>query len=319
VSQPRLVVPEQFRDDASVVFVCNISSGKDSDAAALALTEAGIPHRRVFADTGWEAAESYAHLNYLHEKLGPIDVVSAYAEPTCTPYMLPDISDGAMVRKIRERAGFPARLQRWCTKELKLHPLRAYCDEIEATGATVVTVTGIRADESEKRAAMAELEDDETWGGWMWRPILAWSVEDVLAIHHRYGIEVNPLYRRGHSRVGCYPCIMSNKTDIRLVAEYAPERIDLIRELEREWTLVRARRNEEEPGRYKYPDATFFQTMIGDRSTFHGAQFIDEIVAWSRTERGGRQLPMFPEPPDGGCFRWGLCDAPASEELVEGR
>ncbi len=37
---------------------------------------------------------------------------------------------------------------------------------------------------------------------------------------------------------------------------------------------------------------------------------IDEVVAWSRTERGGRQLPMFPPVPDGGCFRWGMCEAP---------
>jgi hypothetical protein len=29
---------------------------------------------------------------------------------------------------------------------------------------------------------------------------------------------------------------------------------------------------------------------------------------------GGKQFPMFPPVPDGGCFRWGLCEAPAKEE-----
>jgi 3'-phosphoadenosine 5'-phosphosulfate sulfotransferase (PAPS reductase)/FAD synthetase len=56
----RITIPEQFRDDPSIVYVCNISGGKDSTAAELALVEAGIPHRRVFADTAWEAPEPSA-------------------------------------------------------------------------------------------------------------------------------------------------------------------------------------------------------------------------------------------------------------------
>jgi hypothetical protein len=35
-------------------------------------------------------------------------------------------------------------------------------------------------------------------------------------------------------------------------------------------------------------------------------------VAWSRTERGGRQLPLLAPPPEGGCFRWGMCEAPTT-------
>lgn len=36
-------------------------------------------------------------------------------------------------------------------------------------------------------------------------------------------------------------------------------------------------------------------------------QPIDEVVAWSRTARGGRQLTLIDEPL-GGCARWGLCE-----------
>lgn len=36
------------------VVVCSVSGGKDSAALSLYLTELGIEHRRVFADTGWE-------------------------------------------------------------------------------------------------------------------------------------------------------------------------------------------------------------------------------------------------------------------------
>jgi 3'-phosphoadenosine 5'-phosphosulfate sulfotransferase (PAPS reductase)/FAD synthetase len=200
-------------DDPRIVFVVNISGGKDSTATALWFREIGLPHVRVFADTGWEAPETYAYVDLLRARLGPIDVVGVA---------------GGMVAKIRARAGFPSRRQRWCTRELKVEPLRAYHDKIEATGREAVCVTGIRVEESNgkgdgsDRGTWPMLEFDDDWDGWMYRPLLHWTIEDVLAIHHRHGVPVNPLYQRGHDRVGCYPCIMSNKTDIRLVACVSP-------------------------------------------------------------------------------------------------
>lgn len=294
----RIETPETLRDlraryeDLSIVV--NVSNGKDSTALALAMREAEIPHRRVFADTRWEAKETYAYLDLLQEKLGPIDVVGY---------------PGGMPAKIREGARFASRMQRWCTRELKIEPLRAYCDVLEAHGAVVVTATGIRHEEgtvTNGRGQAIDIEDDTEWGGWMWRPILRWTIADVLAIHHRHGVPVNPLYERGHDRVGCYPCVMASKEDVRLVAEYAPERIAEIRELEAAVTAERTRRNKETPGRYAYDDAHFFRTVMKDKATMS----IDEVVAWSRTERGGRKLPLFPPVPSGGCFRWGLCEAP---------
>ncbi len=290
-------IPRPIADlGEGVVFVCNVSGGKDSTATALALVEAGIPHRRVFADTRWEAPETYEHLDMLRAKLGPIDVVGY---------------PGGMPAKIREGARFASRMQRWCTRELKIDALRKYYDAIEVDGASAVCTIGIRASESPSRAKMLECDDDEMWGGWMWRPIIRWTIADVLAIHHRHGVPVNPLYQRGHDRVGCYPCVMASKEDVRLVADYAPERIAGIRELEAAVTAERVRRNEETPGRYSHPEASFFLKAANRDTPGAPIMKIDEVVAWSRTERGGRQLPMFPPVPDGGCFRWGLCEAPA--------
>jgi 3'-phosphoadenosine 5'-phosphosulfate sulfotransferase (PAPS reductase)/FAD synthetase len=220
---------------------------------------------------------------------------------------------GGMVEHILQRAGFPARMQRWCTQELKIEPLRAWHNTIERwlPGRETVCVVGIRAEESEARAKMLTWEDDDQWGGWMWRPILAWTIEDVLTIHHRHGVPLNPLYRRGHDRVGCFPCIMSRKEEVRLIAEQAPERIDLIRSLERDIALERASRNATTPGRYKHPIGTFFQSVDRDGA---GVMPIDDVVTWARTERGGRQLPMFDADPTGGCFRWGMCEPPKAAE-----
>lgn len=288
-----LALPPQHSGD---VLVVSASGGKDSTATILALRESGLAARYVFADTGWEAPQTYEYLSTLERILGiTIERVG---------------SPGGMVAGVRERVGFSWRQRRWCTRVLKLEPLQKFHDELrEREHVETVAVLGVRADESAARRDLPEWELCEgghrTWDGYIWRPIIRATVEEVIALHHRHGVPLNPLYFLGFGRVGCNPCINATKGEVALTARHFPERITELRSLEAEITAARAL----DPGRFEMPVASFFEGT-GHR----GAVPIDEAVSWSRTERGGKQLPLIQPAPDGGCFRWGMCEPPPREE-----
>ena len=275
-------IPTGHEDD---VFVVSTSGGKDSTAAAAEMTalakRTGVRVRYVFADTGWEAPETYEYLHTIERALGiTIDRVGY---------------PGGMVAKIKESARFPARKQRWCTRELKINPITDYCHELSAReNADIVQVVGIRADESESRAQMAEFERDDSRDVYVWRPLMGWSVEDVLAAHHRASVPVNPLYKRGHNRVGCWPCIYSSKEEIRLWAEHDPARVQEIADLERWCEEERERRNAVTPGRYTHDIAMFFQSRetkkMPDGKRVYLPVHVEDVVEWSKTARGGASV-----------------------------
>jgi 3'-phosphoadenosine 5'-phosphosulfate sulfotransferase (PAPS reductase)/FAD synthetase len=294
--------------------VASISGGKDSAAMSLWLTEQGIDHDRVFLDTGWEHPATYDYLRgELAAKIGPITWLS---------------SPHKMVSTILRKGMFPSRQRRFCTQELKVFPMQRHLNALIEGGAELVNAVGIRAAESANRAKLAEWEWSDGFDCEVWRPLIAWTEDDVIAIHQRNDLRPNPLYLRGAKRVGCFPCIYASKAEIRLVAEIAPERIDLIERLEAR-SIRAARTRAIERGE---PDAdverAWFQDPMpvkktcadcggvgcdecGGRGTRRlGKPWpISKVVEWSRTSRGGRQIEMF-EPPDSerGCMRWGLCE-----------
>lgn len=203
---------------------------------------------------------------------------------------------------------FPSRIRRFCTQELKVRPLYAYMNARVEAGEDVVNAVGIRREESAARSVVPEWEWSEGLDAEVWRPLVEWRLQDVIDIHARHGLAPNPLYLRGASRVGCWPCIYARKAEIRTVAETDPKRIDEIRELERlvgEAQDARAVARAEEPSEKRPAFFGLWQIGKGTRACAP----IDEVVAWSKTAKGGKNFALFDEgPADEGCMRWGLCD-----------
>lgn len=299
--------------------IVNVSGGVDSTACyLLALEErerTGEDFRAVFADTGNEHEITVDYISELAAKTGGPEVVTVKNDFTQRiaarrirlEMMLEtgDFKDGwneQNVRRVLEhlhptgvpfldlcmwKGRFPASMARFCTGELKLEAIKrgatepAICEAIAAGGqpGDVVSWVGIRRDESAARAN-AEEWSTENNGSRVYRPLVEWSKIQCFDILRRHGVDPNPLYRMGCGRVGCMPCIMARKAEIREIAKRFPHHIDKLREWERIVGLCSKR-----------SISTFFSadTTPGESDTRSN---IDAVVEWSKTGRGGMQYSM---------------------------
>ena len=291
--------PEITEDRPLVV---SVSGGKDSTAMALWLIDQGLKDRCtfVFADTKWEHPDLYRYLDeVLEPKIGKIHRAVSEKYP------------GGMTDMVTSKGAFPSRMIRFCTEHLKVVPMRNFIDSVrQSSEQEPISVVGIRAQESVRRSKFEEWDDGGPMRCDTWRPLIDWVVEDVIAIHTKHNIPPCSLYLRDNhpaQRVGCYPCIMSRKSEILAVAQQDPWRIDEIRQLETKVTQVMADKlaakgeTIESMGR---TNPGFFQARSGGNGQCWP---IDKVVEWSRTSRGGKQYEMF-HTSEPGCQMWGLCD-----------
>jgi 3'-phosphoadenosine 5'-phosphosulfate sulfotransferase (PAPS reductase)/FAD synthetase len=270
--------------------LASVSGGKDSAAMCLHLRELGVEFDAAFIDTGWESDITYDYIRgELTDAIGPIHWLRG---------------ERTFEELVRWKGMFPSRTRRFCTQFLKVFPMQKY---IAGLDYDVVNAVGVRAAESVARAQLPEWEWADGFDCEVWRPLIRWSEADVIAIHQRHGLRPNPLYLLGARRVGCYPCIYSNKAEIRRIADTDPERIVRIRKLEGE-VVDAARLRAESRGETLERPPAFFRLHARDEAN-NGFVAIDRVVQWARTSRGGRQQDMFAqEAPDAGCMRWGLCE-----------
>lgn len=225
------------------------SGGKDSLASLIwAVNKYGVKSvEAVFCDTGWEHELTYEHINEVVEKIG-VKLVTVKSKKY----------DG-FVDLAKQKKRFPSTKARFCTEQLKSIPMIDYVLEQKCH---LIIVQGIRADESASRAKMKEqcsyfrfyyepygydkqgkakyqsyrkkdvLAWREKYADDIIRPMFAWSGQDVMAYILDNGYKPNPLYYQGFSRVGCFPCIMCKKSEIKQIAENHPEYLERLQNAE---------------------------------------------------------------------------------------
>ena len=249
-------ISQPFRVPAVDLYVIAFSGGKDSSALLVWALE-HLPQdqlRFVFCDTGWESPITYQFIDEVNHRLldGRLIVLKSRKYT--------DLLDLA-----KKKRRFPSPKARFCTEELKIVPMIEW---ILQQSCDIAVYQGIRAEESEARRRMKPSDEffkpqidydqnphrfvDGQWKrkqapifqkqaiAWLEsyecsveRPFFYWKTKDILTLCRKHNV-LNPLYSKGFSRVGCFPCIMANKREIRRIAEIDPERITTIAQAEQE-------------------------------------------------------------------------------------
>lgn len=192
---------------------------------------------------------------------------------------------------------FPSRKAQFCTEELKRNMAVAFQLDLIDAGHQVLSWQGVRRDESLNRRNAKKIE--RIGGGiWTFRPIVEWNAMQVFEFCGQRGIQPNPLYRQGMSRVGCMPCINVNKAELRQIAHRFPEAIEEKAEWEKKVALCSKRM------------AATFIPAPGMSNREAAKQTIWAVVEWSKTTRGGKQFDLLGDFEDSqACASaYGLCE-----------
>lgn len=221
--------------------IVSFSGGKDSQACLIeAIRIYGADRvEAVFCDTGWEHPDTYKHIDYVVAKTGVkfTTIKGQY--------------DFVGLAKHKKR--FPSTKARFCTEELKVKPM---IDWVLSQEDSLIIIQGIRSSESMARANMeAEcmyfkgyfqslgkdkngrdkyysyrkkdiIEWCKKYDATISRPIKEWSAQNVIDCILKSNQLPNPLYYKGFSRVGCFPCIMCRQSEILNIANNEPQMLE---------------------------------------------------------------------------------------------
>ncbi|GCE06126.1 phosphoadenosine phosphosulfate reductase domain-containing protein [Dictyobacter aurantiacus] len=224
------LVAELIQNHAPVAF--GVSGGKDSSAMALATTayldQMGHqgPRILIHSDLGRvEWAESLPMCQRLADRLGiELIVVRRQAgdllDRWCTRWHN-NVARYAQLSCVKLILPWSTASMRFCTSELKTAII---CRELvqRFPGQTILSVAGLRADESPLRAKLPVLMPQARLTsktlqttGYNWHPLLPWSLQDVLCCHQLARFPLHEAYTTyGSSRVSCAFCMLGSRADL---------------------------------------------------------------------------------------------------------
>lgn len=226
-------------------YVVPVSGGKDSQAVTRWALENHDKSelRFVHQYTGYDHPLTYEHLKYMEQRYGISIEFTKSAKYS-------DVFD------FIEKAGyFPGSLARGCTSELKQYPFGIWLRENDLLRPDACCVyMGMRSDEGrDRQRKYGGLSDDDVFylnelsskynndfrHVEIRLPIVTWTYDEVMFYLQVNDDKVNDLYAKGHKRVGCYPCLLSNNHDWELASQDPVGREHIRRLIEIEDKFVR--------------------------------------------------------------------------------
>lgn len=132
--------------------------------------------------------------------------------------------------------------------------------------------------------------------------------EDLINFIKSHGIPRNPLYDLGASRVGCFPCINSAKSEVRAMAKYRPQRVEFLAEKEAQTGMVSNVGYSSFFARKTVPESHRSKEIVTTMGEKMRVATIHDVVEWSKTARGGKQFDMDLEEPPLACGIHGECE-----------
>lgn len=238
-----------IREGAWIVF--NLSGGKDSSAAMAAvnlfLDPLGHPRTRrmaIHADLGRaEWASTPETVERIATEAGiPLTVVRRPAGDLVDRW-IQRFESGKRRYEALETYNligpWSSASLRFCQSEMKAAVIGPAIPRMHE-GAQIISILGLRRDESHNRASIPIARVDERYAKagnrhgtrmMIWNPIADWTSADVFRAHRLLGILLHEAYSIwGSSRLSCRYCIFASLQDLEASAA-APANADVYREL----------------------------------------------------------------------------------------
>ena len=199
-------------------FVVAFSGGKDSQVI-LDLVTRVLPvesFKAVFQDTDMELPCTYEIVAYTEEDY-------KYRFPN---FKLYHAKSDRRALDLWKQYGPPSRVNRWCCSVMKTTVFRRKMKEIHNTDIQpkVAVFEGVRADESARREAYDRIGVNVKHPNLInCRAIFRWNNAEIFLYLFSRGIELNPAYRMGLTRVGCGVCPFASDWSEYLIRRIYPE------------------------------------------------------------------------------------------------
>ncbi len=153
----------------------------------------------VYSDTGLEFPETKLFVKRTAKKLGVhLEVVG---------------SNKKFLELINVRRILPSRDNRWYTGLLKIRPLY----EFYRKNNIRLVFEGIRMYESSSRGRLPRITMSRYMPGTRRAlPIISWTRLEAQLVALNFGLDMNPLYDRGFTRIGCIICPAMNMHELHI-------------------------------------------------------------------------------------------------------